>query len=690
MVFEGLFGKKKKVFGLPLDQAIKASPIFNGLPFPLTKCVDAVERFALHEEGIYRRAGAKNAIEALVKLFDSGKDPELQNEDPYTICCVVKEYLKKLPDPLTTYELYNSFMELGRTRKNKTREESAEIMRALIEKLPDNSRYVLYFVVKHLHAVAQHHDENKMSITNLSIVFGPTLFRSTNTSPTVMLGDVSHQGYCVDLLIREADTIFNSIIVNNKQVAVLDDPLSVSPASNAVSPTFEQSKREEDNAMNGGAATTANASNRHSKRFFSIGGHQAQDKRKGLSLIELKLSDQESPVQAGRGLFRPESTRIIFTEDKSKQVTYTTDDITQIVKSIIGENLEESAHRSFKRSLSDGSSMLRAPKKSAWKSETPEDIQSLSPTSGRNRRSSAVEEYTKDLDHASDITTGSKLADLTNDPNNSALQKQENACLKNNLTEETKKQLESVPVDIVNKPLESLNKRIEIRRNASRDIYNGIDLTKIDEKWNSQQLYLEKSIIREEIKHFEECYFKTNPSASKLPKEVKELIRPLFERYNQAKDIYEIFVSNRHAYSSQMSTESPLHQVVIYRSNNNLSMNTNQNRQSNPYLGGRRSISFSIRGTSTQIKSPEFKQLLLKNKHYCELKKKKKELQTKLLEYEKKFEKDHNRKMKYLSDWADMQSDYEEYMSIKQKMDNIVSTITSSNSKISSPHAGDE
>lgn len=664
--------------------------------------MDAVERFALHEEGIYRRAGAKNAIEALVKLFDSGKDPDLQNEDPYTICCVVKEYLKKLPDPLTTYELYNSFMDLGKTRKNKTREESAEMMRALVEKLPDNSRYVLYFVVKHLHAVAQHHDENKMSITNLSIVFGPTLFRSTNTSPTVMLGDVSHQGYCVDLLIREADTIFNSIIVNNKQVAVLDDPLNISP----VSPTsvFDQSKtREDDPSMNGNGghvmngcspATSANAaSNRVSKRFFSIGGHQAQEKRKGLSLIELKLSDQDSPVQAGRGLFRPESTRIIFSnDDKSKQVTYTTDDITQIVKSIIGENLEESAHRSFKRSLSDVNSMLRAPKKSAWKSETPEDIQSLSPNSVQHRRSSAVEEYTKDLDHASDITTTADLEELTKVSNNtSTLQKQENtSCLKNNLTEETKKQLESVPVDIVNQPLESVNKRIEIRRDASRDIYKGVDLTKIDEKWNSQQLYLEKSIIREEIKHFEECYFKANPSAHRLPKEVKELIRPLFERYNQAKEIYEIFVSNRHAYTSQMSTESPLHQVVIYRSNNYSSMNTNQNRQSDPYLGGRRSISFSIRGTSVQTKSPEFRQLLLKNKQYYELKTKKKEIQTKLLEHEKKFEKDHNRKMKYLSDWGDLQSDYEEYMSIKQKMENIVLNMTSSSNKISSPRAGDD
>ena len=65
--------------------------------------------------------------------------------------------------------------------------------------------------------------------------------------------------------------------------------------------------------------------------------------------------------------------------------------------------MEESAHKSYKRSISDGYSMLRAPKKAAWKSDDPEDSSILT-TNNNQRRSSSVEEYTKDLDHASDIT----------------------------------------------------------------------------------------------------------------------------------------------------------------------------------------------------------------------------------------------------------------------------------------------
>ena len=630
------------MFGLPLEQAIKQSPILNGLPFPLTRCVDAVERYALHEEGIYRRAGAKNSIEALVKAYDTGKDPDLQAQDPYTVCCVLKEYLKKLPEPLTSYELYNDFMEIGRTRKNKPREASADEMRRLIEKLPESCRYVLYFVIRHLQAVAQHHDENKMSITNLSIVFGPNLFRSLNDSPTAMLGDVSHQGYCVDLLIRESDTVFGSIAVDNKKIAVMDDPLSQFTAAH--SPAAEKPK----------AGDTDNSPGNRSSRRFGGG----QDKRKGLSLIELKLNE-DSPASAGRGLFRPESTRIIFNDDnKSKQVTYSTDDITQLVKNIVNETLDESAHKAFKRTLNDGYSMLRPPKKASWKSEEPEDT-SIYATNNSQRRSSAVEEYTKDLDHASDVTSPAEDDSSTHDTNSNSHKDIEP------LTEETIKKLESHPIDI-NSPIESINARLTIKRGYySQTVFKGLDTTRVDEKWNVNQLYLEKTIIREEIYNFEEAYKKAKHSQP--TKEVKEHLRPIYQRYYQARDLYELFESKNRSFLSQMSMESPLHQVAVFKRNSYSHKNGNR-LSNNPYMDGRRSISFSLRGKSSQIQSPEFKQILLKNPDYAEMRNKKQQLKKSLLTFEKQFKDTHKRKMKYKSDWGENSQLFDEYKLIRRKM----------------------
>ena len=50
-------------------------------------------------------------------------------------------------------------------------------MQEVLSKLPKDNIATLTALVKHLHAVQLHHDVNKMTASNLSIVFWPTLMR---------------------------------------------------------------------------------------------------------------------------------------------------------------------------------------------------------------------------------------------------------------------------------------------------------------------------------------------------------------------------------------------------------------------------------------------------------------------------------------------------------------------------------
>ncbi|KAL9657955.1 hypothetical protein ABK040_012178 [Willaertia magna] len=532
--------KKKKIFGVSLDNAIKSSPILNGLPLPLTKCVDAVERYALEEEGIYRRTGSKKDIEDLIKAFDTGKALDLAQEDPFTICCVVKEYLKRLPEPLTTYDLYNKYMELGKIRNTKPREEIIEMMKKLIEKLPESNRFVLYFLMKHLHAVSQHNAENKMTITNIAIVFGPTLFRSTNNNPTLLLADVSNQSYCVDLLIREADKIFNSIGAgkyNNSKVAVDED--QELKALGVVSP----SKLSPNTSAS--VISTSLLGSEESRRF-SRSLPTNSDRRKGVSLLELKMNEETiNNTNAGRGLFRPESTRIISDDNDmlKKKAKYTIDDVSVIMKDLIGESIESSASEQVLRPL-DEYCILQTPKLRYSFDDEKQEIKENSP---------------KSLDEAKDINP------LANILQNYLNENKENSnfSIKAALpqpNDEMQQELEGITVDI-SEPLEGITKRVMKRREQFKELYVSVDIESIDDKWSIPLLIIEKEILKGQLRYFNQLFCKTC-RVDHIPKHAKEPLRDVYNRYFAIRDI----INTKTCQQDFISTiDSPLNQVNAYK-----------------------------------------------------------------------------------------------------------------------------
>lgn len=82
----------------------------------------------------------------------------------------------------------------------------------LVNQLPTNNRNLLKFVIKHLKKVAEHSEKSKMGVPNLSVVFGPTLFRSQDESPTRILTDAPLLSGCVQTLINHFEDVFSEVI----------------------------------------------------------------------------------------------------------------------------------------------------------------------------------------------------------------------------------------------------------------------------------------------------------------------------------------------------------------------------------------------------------------------------------------------------------------------------------------------
>uniref|UniRef100_A0A7N5ZYZ9 Rho GTPase activating protein 45b n=1 Tax=Anabas testudineus TaxID=64144 RepID=A0A7N5ZYZ9_ANATE len=211
-----------QLFGREFSQV--ASCASDGIPFIITKCISEIERRALKMKGIYRVNGVKTRVEKLCQAFENGKElVELSQCSPHDISNVLKLYLRQLPEPIMPFHLYNSLMGLakeslqgdgdalaGEAESNKILV-LVDKLKERLKELPKANLATLRYIVRHLRKIAELEEDNKMSPSNLGIVFGPSLMRPRPTGATISLSslvDYPHQARIVEALIVFYSSIF--------------------------------------------------------------------------------------------------------------------------------------------------------------------------------------------------------------------------------------------------------------------------------------------------------------------------------------------------------------------------------------------------------------------------------------------------------------------------------------------------
>ena len=124
------------------------------------------------EEGIFRKAGrVKNQSELLEKV-ERGEDLELEGGHYSTHECasVLKTFLSRLSEPLVTSSCYKAHLAICSLNEEQF-ERKLFCTQLLLELIPDQYHRLLKDLLFLLHGVAQRSDENKMSATNLAMMF---------------------------------------------------------------------------------------------------------------------------------------------------------------------------------------------------------------------------------------------------------------------------------------------------------------------------------------------------------------------------------------------------------------------------------------------------------------------------------------------------------------------------------------
>ncbi|XP_028811679.1 unconventional myosin-IXAa isoform X2 [Denticeps clupeoides] len=172
------------------------------VPLVVEKLINYIEMHGLYTEGIYRKSGSTNKVKELKQALDTDVDNvNLDDFNIHVIASVFKQWLRDLPNPLMSFELYEDFL---RALGLQDRKEAVRAVYGIIDQLSRTHLNTLERLIFHLVRIALQVETNRMSANALAIVFAPCILRCPDTTdPLLSVQDISKTTACVELIIAE-------------------------------------------------------------------------------------------------------------------------------------------------------------------------------------------------------------------------------------------------------------------------------------------------------------------------------------------------------------------------------------------------------------------------------------------------------------------------------------------------------
>ncbi|XP_029311707.1 rho GTPase-activating protein 17-like isoform X4 [Cottoperca gobio] len=197
---------EKPAFGTGLDEHLKRSG--REIALPIEACIMMLLETGMKEEGLLRIAAGASKLKKLKAALDcSTSQLEEFYSDPHAVAGALKSYLRELPEPLMTFQLYDEWIQASSVSDPDKR---LQALWVVCDNLPKNNKTNLRYLVKFLAKLAQDSDANKMTPSNIAIVLGPNLmWAKTEGSLAEMAAATSvHVVAIVEPIIQHADWFF--------------------------------------------------------------------------------------------------------------------------------------------------------------------------------------------------------------------------------------------------------------------------------------------------------------------------------------------------------------------------------------------------------------------------------------------------------------------------------------------------
>mmetsp|Transcript_7883 Transcript_7883/g.14637 ORF Transcript_7883/g.14637 Transcript_7883/m.14637 type:complete len:647 (+) Transcript_7883:106-2046(+) len=169
------------------------------VPIILVNLIDAIKKLGGHTiEGIFRLSAKKDDLRKLREQFDRG-EYEVKESSPHVPAGILKQWLRELAEPLIPTERYEEAIKIA-----KSPEPREPAVKTFIGRLPDINQRVLEHVAKMAGEIAHLSNVNKMTFSNLAIVFAPGMLRNLSEDPAEMLENSKYETLFTKHLLQVA------------------------------------------------------------------------------------------------------------------------------------------------------------------------------------------------------------------------------------------------------------------------------------------------------------------------------------------------------------------------------------------------------------------------------------------------------------------------------------------------------
>ncbi|KAI5619221.1 rho GTPase-activating protein 44 isoform X1, partial [Silurus asotus] len=236
---------EKPSYGKPLEEHLTLSG--REIAFPIEACVTMLLECGMQEEGLFRVAPSASKLKKLKASLDCGvMDVQEYSADPHAIAGALKSYLRELPEPIMTSQLYDEWIQASNIQDMDKR---LQTLLAACEKLPIANLNNFRYLIKFLYKLTEFQDANKMTPGNIAIVLGPNLlWTHSEANMTEMMTTVSLQIVgIIEPIIQHADWFFPGDIEFNL-TGSYGSPIHTNHNSNyssMPSPDMDQSDRKQ-------------------------------------------------------------------------------------------------------------------------------------------------------------------------------------------------------------------------------------------------------------------------------------------------------------------------------------------------------------------------------------------------------------------------------------------------------------
>ncbi|XP_045398776.1 rho GTPase-activating protein 17 isoform X4 [Lemur catta] len=227
---------EKPAFGTPLEEHLKRSG--REIALPIEACVMLLLETGMKEEGLFRIGAGASKLKKLKAALDcSTSHLDEFYSDPHAVAGALKSYLRELPEPLMTFNLYEEWTQVASVQDQ---DKKLQDLWRTCQKLPPQNFVNFRYLIKFLAKLAQTSDINKMTPSNIAIVLGPNLLWAKNEGTLAEMAAATsvHVVAVIEPIIQHADWFFPEEVEFNVSEAFV--PLTT-PNSNHSSHTGNDS-----------------------------------------------------------------------------------------------------------------------------------------------------------------------------------------------------------------------------------------------------------------------------------------------------------------------------------------------------------------------------------------------------------------------------------------------------------------